>query len=755
MTHSLTPQQQAVVDHRHGHAKVMAVAGSGKTTTLTHFIAARLREGVSPRRLLVLMYNKAAQQEFAHKLSSLLPGQAVPEVRTFHALGLRIYQRLIQQGALPAFQGKPLSNGETEAVVWRLLQQLADEDTRQDILSQRKKWVEPAMAFIDRVKAGLEAPALVFEQLQLPPQCRLFVELFDEFEQWRRQQRRISFADMLYDPVRCLHANPALAAQFAGHMQWILVDEYQDINAIQQCLLELLHGDRGSVMVIGDPDQTIYEFRGSRPEFIVTEFEQRLGSNTGAEVTTYQLPHTFRYGHQLALMANHLIRQNQQRDDVLCLAHSSTPKTQARLHLARSEPALLLKLIEEEAKQRPLESMAVIHRVWALCAPIELALLQAGIPYQLQHSQSVLDRWELQIFWQLFELASGRFAERSVEQRQQAWLQWLTTPYPKVRRPALEALAQKLASVDQSLGEALQQALPGELNKWQAQQLTRRAEVLSSAEHVNVKAHRLVEDYIHATDLYQGMADSAFSAQQIEDRTHTIRAFVRFLRDADIAANQAWDYLQQLRQQRLSQRDGEGIQLTSAHKSKGLEWDVVFIPGLNEHYFPYQPDGEFTTPASLESERRLLYVAMTRARHQLHLLAPAAGNEREQDKRPSRFQAEMRFQHSRALARAIEQRGTAKLVVHEGPALDWWPRYFDAIGVTPELAIDTTPPPQDTVIARKARPEPKGTRVKHQSLGAGILVAEDDNYMRIRFEGEQQDRMFKKTAAMAQLEIER
>jgi DNA helicase-2/ATP-dependent DNA helicase PcrA len=94
-------------------------------------------------------------------------------------------------------------------------------------------------------------------------------------------------------------------------------------------------------------------------------------------------------------------------------------------------------------------------------------------------------------------------------------------------------------------------------------------------------------------------------------------------------------------------------------------------------------------------------------------------------------------------------------VVHEGPALDWWPRYFDAVGVTPELAIDTTPPPQDTVSARKARPEPKGTRVKHQSLGAGILVAEDDNYMRIRFEGEQQDRMFKKTAAMAQLEIER
>ncbi len=177
----LTPEQQQVIHHPGGHARVVAVAGAGKTTTLTHFIAQRLAQGVSPRRMLVLMYNRAARVDFERKLGQLLAQQPLPEVRTFHSLGLRIYQRLISDGVLPPFQGKPLSDGEAEPVVWRFLQQLADDETRQDILSQRKKWVEPALGFIDLVKSGLASPTEVFESLELPPQCRIFIDLFDLF----------------------------------------------------------------------------------------------------------------------------------------------------------------------------------------------------------------------------------------------------------------------------------------------------------------------------------------------------------------------------------------------------------------------------------------------------------------------------------------------------------------------------------------------------------------------------------------------
>ena len=740
---------------------MVAVAGAGKTTTLTHFIAARLSEGVSPRRMLVLMYNRSAREDFERKLQHLLPDQALPEVRTFHSLGLRIYQRLIVQGVLPPFQGKPLSDGEAEPVVWRMLQQLADDDTRQDILSQRKKWVEPALGFIDLVKAGLQSPAEVFAALELPPQCRIFVELFDVFEDWRRQQRRISYADMLYDPVMAFVYQPEVAAQFGGHMQWILVDEYQDINGIQQKLLEVLHGGRGSVMVIGDPDQTIYEFRGSRPEFIVSGFRAAMG-----EVSTYLLPHTFRYGHALSLLANHLITHNKERDEVLCLSHLRTPATRIKLHQARHEAALILTLIRSEAEQRPLEDIAVINRLWALCAPVELGLLQAAVPYQLHNSQSVLDRWELQIFWLLLELAAGRFTQRTQEQRLDAWLQILTTPYPKIKRSVLEDIAAQMSVAEQDLGETLSRVIPDNLSRWQQQQLQARAEILADAEHISQPAWRLLQNYISATELEEGISDSAFSAQQIEDRLQTIRAFVRFMRDSGQDSREAFTYLQDLKARRLQQtRDGQkGVHLTSIHKSKGLEWPVVIIPGLNGHYYPYTPEGEFTTPASEESERRLLYVAMTRARHQLHLIAPAA--ERKSAERnlqfwPSRFEQELQWQRSADIGQALYGRQPQVEISPLGGALPGWlDDYLQQLELpltltmkAPSSSAASGPsggaPATGYIIERKSHPQPPLQRIRHETFGEGQVISEDERYIKVRFDGEARARTLDKATALA------
>lgn len=754
----LTDHQQQVVHHVDGHARVVAVAGAGKTTTLTHFIAARLQAGVAPRRMLVLMYNKAAQQEFQQRLSGCLPGQVVPEVRTFHSLGLRIYHKLIALGQLPAFERRLLADGEVEGQVWRLLQQLADDDTRQDILSQRKKWVEPAVGFIELVKSGLESPQEVYEQLDLPVQCRMFVKLFALFEDWRKQQRRIGFSDMLYDPVMHLRHDAEAARYFGGHMQWILVDEYQDINGIQQHLLELLHGGRGSVMVIGDPDQTIYEFRGSRPEFIVSGFANQLGG-----VTTYQLPETFRYGHRLSLLANHLIHHNRQRDPVMGLSHPSTPATQVQVHTcsANAEAQQVLALVKQCMATVPAHQIAVIHRLWALCAPVELALLQAGIPYQLDHSLSVLERWELEIFWLLLEIAAGRFGERSRDQRRHAWLQILTTPFPKVRRAVLEEMADTLADHSENLGVALQQAIPANLSRWQKAQLQARAEVLDSAERVVVPVERLLNAYIDTTELEKGIEDSAFSAQQVEDRLQTIRAFVRFMADTNVSSDQALDLLLQLRDRARAQsreRHG-GVRLTSIHKSKGLEWPVVIIPGLNGHYFPYSPEGEFSTPASDESERRLLYVAMTRAIQQLHLLVPTPQVRRKPDdnsharERPSPFFRELNIACSDRVATALEQ--SQPRLTLEGEIAEWLPAYLQAQPQPPELVIQ---PVRVAVVKHRAdaqqpsRPKqlsasPSPQRLVHARLGAGVVVEMDEQYLIVHFENERTTRRLDRALA--------
>jgi len=679
---ALTPEQLSIVHHQQGHARVIAVAGAGKTTTLVHFIQQRLLAGSNPKRMLVLMYNKAAQTDFQIKLQQVIsqPCQqtgiqhfgALPDVRTFHALGFKIYHRLISQGHLPGIQQDLINAGEMDGVVWRLLQQVAAsqglEDTRQDILSQRKKWVEPAVAFIDLVKSDLLSAGDMFEESELPQQCQIFIETFERFEQWRKEHNRITFSDMLYDPCMLFQQRPEIAEQFSGHMEWILVDEYQDVNGIQQFLLQILHGaggyqGNGQVMVIGDADQTIYEFRGSKPEYITKEFEKAFNTTdvTGVELqtahTSYQLPHTFRYGHKLSLLANQVIGENQDREDVLCLSHPTTPNTRIHLQHHSDYSQQVLSLLKELAEKRPLEDVAILNRLWGISAPIELALLQEDMPYQLDHSQTVLDRFELQIFWILFEIASDNFKKRNRRQRKAAWLTLLTQPFPKVKRALLEDMAESISQHDSDLSQALWDAIPKDISKWQRQQLEDRGQVIEAAEMAStelvegneasgitqshtpsshtkkreLKAWQLAQQYINATDLYEGIKDSAFSAQQIEDRSETIKAFVSFLRVTNKPANQIFDYLHELKQ-RHQNKQSSGVRITSIHKAKGLEWPVVIIPALSARYYPYEAEGTFTTKSSEESERRLFYVAMTRAKEDLYLIAPPTWNSQQSSK---------------------------------------------------------------------------------------------------------------------------
>jgi DNA helicase-2/ATP-dependent DNA helicase PcrA len=824
---ALTPEQLSIVHHQQGHARVIAVAGAGKTTTLVYFIQQRLLAGSNPKRMLVLMYNKAAQTDFQIKLQQVISQPNVhsqqhfgslPDVRTFHALGFKIYHRLISEGHLPGIQQDLIGAGEMDGVVWRLLQQVATsqglEDTRQDILSQRKKWVEPAVSFIDLVKSDLLSPADIFDESELPHQCKIFIETFDRFEQWRKEHNRITFSDMLYDPCVLFKQRPEIAEQFSGHMEWILVDEYQDINGIQQFLLQVLYGNggyrgNGQVMVIGDADQTIYEFRGSKPEYITKEFEKAFNSSVqldGTQIThtSYQLPHTFRYGHKLSLLANQVIGENQDRENVLCLSHPSTPNTRIHLQHNSDYSQQVLILLNEIAQQRPLEDVAILNRLWGISAPIELALLQADMPYQLDHSQTVLDRFELEIFWILFEIASDHFRQRNRRQRKAAWLTLLTQPFPKVKRALLEDMAENISQHDSDLSQALWDAIPKDISKWQRQQLEDRGQVIEAAEMAStespeikiasqlegqlegqlkvkpshtkkreLKAWQLVQQYINATDLYEGIKDSAFSAQQIEDRSETIKAFVSFLRVTNKPANQIYDYLQELRQ-RHKNKQSSGVRITSIHKAKGLEWPVVIIPALSARYYPYEAEGTFTTKSSEESERRLFYVAMTRAKEDLYLIAPPAWNEKKSNNAktqaetqqtkdwPSKFLREADFVLCQQVGELIEQ-GEVLTEAQELEAIQikkseiLIERYSESIQfklpIKLKLKREASNSSIGTSSSKKYELEDddaeyqKGQWLVHGKLGKGRVVRDEKKYVTIYFSADKKERKLDKTIA--------
>lgn len=731
----LSPEQQQIIAHESGHAKVIAVAGAGKTTTLAMFIHQRLIQGQNPRRLLVIMYNKAAQQDFTGKLSSILQGGAMPQVRTFHALGLKIYQGLIKEGLLSPFKDDLISQSEQEHVLWRLMQQFANKQTAQEILQDRKKWLDPMMSFMENVKATLEPAELIFKECKLPKQCDFFPQVFDAFEDWRKQNGRIGFSDMLYDPCMLFSKRPDVAARYGNHMDWVLVDEYQDINAIQQFLLQTLAGRRANVMVIGDPDQTIYEFRGSSAHFMLHTFDEHFSN-----VHRYTLSRSFRYGHDVAMLSNQLIQLNKEREDVICVAGDSNVDSQVMLHRVDEYAQKTLTIIKEALLEKAPEEIAVLFRMWGMSAPVELALLQEDIPYQMSHHAWVLQRTELQPLMMLLEIANGAFATRSERSRYSAWLVFLTFPALKIRRAELQNIARQLARAasfhdNEKAKPLFSELVLSDLSKWQEQQLETRLSLISLAMDKRMMGFQLANCYIRETDFYKGVADSAFSKQQVDDRLATVQGFVRFIARLNLTAASTFEYLQELTHKRALQDNKHGIVLSSIHKAKGLQWPVVILPGLNNHFYPYQNEAELQQASSIESERRLFYVAMTRSMNNLHLIAPPDTQAQGTSQEPSSFIHDMAVNDVLLVKPAWQQKENSVSVskravksIENYVSKLKWPIVIDRKAIEKPV-IEMTSKKMGQDIKRQLASE----QVEHTKFGLGNIQQETNRHWHILF----------------------
>ena len=720
----LTQEQLDIIHHAEGHAKVVAVAGAGKTSTLAHFIANRLYHDQSPRRLMVIMYNKSAQLDFQAKLREVVGTPSLPQIRTFHSLGLKIYQGLVDKGHLPPFKGDLISQQEQEYQVWRLLQQSASRDLAQDILNDKKKWLDPMMSFMEKVKAGLDPAKVVFKQSGLPKQCQFFIKTFEAFEDWRLQQGRITYGDMLYDPCIFFSRRPDVAQQFANHLDWVLVDEYQDINPVQQFLLQVVAGSRANVMVIGDPDQTIYEFRGSDSNFMLKYFDEHFSN-----AKQYTLSSTFRYGHDVALLSNQLIGLNKQREPVIALSTESNPDTMVQLHHQDEYGEQSVRIIKNSLREYPAESISVLLRLWGMSAPIELALLREGIPYQMSHGQWVLERQELQTFMMLLEMSADVFYKKTEFSQYQSWLQFFTFPALKIKREVLDNLAKSFAKYGEKALIEFSRMNFHELSKWQKAQLEERVALTKLTKDSRLKASQLINRYIRETDFYKGVAESAFSKSQVDDRIATVQGFSRFIARLNLKSSETYDYLQELKNVRNQQDNQHGVVITSIHKSKGLEWPVVILPAITEHYYPYQNDNEMQQATSIESERRLFYVAMTRSKNQLHLIAP---NKEGSQFSQSEFLQQMQFTDMLKVKRhyleqsidALPLPRSIQSSVHSYISKQGWP-----------LTIVDKPLDKPTPLSSKGKQANNKVAIScvHKAFGEGVLTDETDRHWHIRF----------------------
>lgn len=690
---AFTFEQLAVIHHPGGHALVSAVAGSGKTTTMIGRIGQLLSDGVEPRRILVVMFNRIAAEDFRDRLIEMLkqrglPRAACPKVRTFHALGYRLVETFEACDLLPRRRFEEKESVLTAMAMGALNQARRDHQAG-GYPDQEEK--DDFLRFIDLVKSNVRSEIEIFEEGGFEEYHAYFVDAYRLFEEQRIGQGIRFFADLVWEPVMAMRRSGDLVAKVANLMDHIIVDEYQDINEVQQTMLRFIAGERAQVMAVGDPDQCIYEWRGARPEYITFQFEQDF---PGA--TRYVLSQTFRYGHALSMCANHLITRNTQRDDKLCLSSETTPTT--RIEILRDTPVTgdehpVVVLLKTWGRQRPLAEAAILLRLWSLSIPVELALLEAGIPYDIEGRESLFDDRAINALIGVIRLAAGRMTEIPPANAARLIEDMLSTPHLGLKQDQVRDIAAKIAS-DPDKGEfVIAGATTPKMRQFLSGKINRRANLWSDlvrGQWKGLSPGQVIERYMQATDM---KIDLRRSTARIEDGANKVLAAEAMLAFAQRfnggSLSGFLDRIEQLREADSARRTGGGdrVIITTMHRSKGLEWPMVIVPGLDDATFPgtalAQPN--VNPEAVIEAERRLFYVAVTRAKERLVLLAPEDARLSFQMQKGSRdvptghvasrflFEANLRVSENAAAALkgdAAEVRGHDVSVVQ---------RYFEAI----------------------------------------------------------------------------
>ncbi|OED45627.1 hypothetical protein ACH42_04925 [Endozoicomonas sp. (ex Bugula neritina AB1)] len=675
---NLTHYQKTVAAHNHSHALCIAVAGSGKTSTLAHLINQLLNSSADARRMMVMMFNKSAQLDFTKKVRQVASEHPqLPEVRTYHSTGLRLLRTLEGWHLREPYNKSPLSDKVIELKIKELLQRNAPESMRERLRSDTARYIESSITFIDGIKSNLTTANDWFEETNLPEEYRFYVNIFQQFEQWRHSQKAITFIDMLYDPMSLVIAHPECIPQIENKMDYIIVDEYQDTSTLQHEFTRLIAGERAKVIAVGDPDQTIYEFAGANINNILHHFQHDFGSTN--DVVEMSLPHTFRYGHSIALAASHLISTNKARKDVLCIAHDSNASSE--VITTRSEGNDTEQVISAlrhylDTGVSP-ESIAILVRVWAQAVLLELSMLQQGIPYT-SDGPSLFQRPEIETLLCALKMSAGLFALLEPDNRAQQLTKMLTLPHIGLKTHSVQQLVTQLQFLERGYGDKLDELCLHirDISQYQMDKLRSRARVFQYLERIgqNNTPTQILRTYIQDTELVDSLHSMSLNEQRTEEQILSIKGFQSFLKELSDDTRECCfhidDLIERHRQRRTAKKAGANhhvVTLSSSHKAKGLEWPVVLIPGLTRQYWPFTRDDDLAALSSntLETERRLLYVAMTRSRKILHLFTcKESGNHWASDKNKvvSPFFEEMNLAHCLPLAETLHNKDPEKLI---------------------------------------------------------------------------------------------
>jgi DNA helicase-2/ATP-dependent DNA helicase PcrA len=642
----LNEQQRIAVTETEGPLLILAGAGSGKTRVIVHRIAYIIAErGVAPYHILAVTFTNKAAGEMRERVGRLLADQrlqSAPLISTFHSLCVRILRRDIEkleEGHTRSFT--IYDQDDSTRIVKTAIKDLGLDSERmgarqvQSAISHAKNSGTDADAYAARVEYGDEKRAAIARVYRL-------------YEERLVNNNALDFDDLMIKAVRLLRKNKEVRDYYNDKFRYILVDEYQDTNSLQFALIRFLTERQQNICVVGDESQSIYRWRGADISNILN-FEQHY-----PDAKEIKLEQNYRSTQNILDTADQVIKRNTERKDKK-LWTSNPAGERIRYYQAfdaEGEARFVASKVEEHRRADPSIRAAVLYRTNAQSRVFEEAMRRTGIAYNIVGGFSFYERAEVRDIISYLKLAMN--PHDSI-----AFMRVINTPPRGLGKQTLDELDRRAKDYGVSLWETLAIVTdPAQETRGFA---ARAASALKNFQRVitnlvSVAQREPASEVVKAAILDSGYADALKSENteeaegRLENLQELVNAAVDYDREEGGGLRDFIDAAALVSDTDQYKRDAP-VTLMTVHSAKGLEFPLVFMVGLEDGLFPHSRSA--TDPAELEEERRLCYVAITRAERFLyvtHAMKRRVYGE-ELASEPSQFLNEMPFDLMEDLSR--------------------------------------------------------------------------------------------------------
>jgi DNA helicase-2/ATP-dependent DNA helicase PcrA len=596
----LNPPQLQAVTLPPVHALILAGAGSGKTRVLTTRIAWLISTGqVGPHGVLAVTFTNKAAREMTARLSSLVPINVRGMwIGTFHGLCNRLLRAHYREAGLPqTFQ--ILDSADQLAMVKRLLKNLNVDDEKY-----------PPRELCHFINAHKEQGIRAVQAEAWDNYTQRRVELYAEYEAQCNREGVCDFAELLLRCFELLQRNEPLRAHYQQRFRHILVDEFQDTNKLQYAWLQLLAGGGAKVFAVGDDDQSIYRFRGAEVGNM-RDFER-----DSAGLNVIRLEQNYRSHGNILAAANSIIKHNRERlgKNLWTDAGEGEPIRCFEGYSDLDEARFVIDEIRELIRDGvPPTQVAILYRSNAQSRVLEHELFTKGVPYKVYGGLRFFERQEIK-----HALAYLRLLGNPDDDT--AFLRVVNFPTRGIGARSLENLQATAHQINSSLYNAAA-SLTGKAGQTVGA-FVRLIEALRQ-ETAELPLPEIIGHVIERSGLVQHYRTEKEGQERLENLDELVNAAATFIDDEGAVGEGGAlaSFLAHASLEAGEHQAGEGqeaVQLMTVHSAKGLEFDVVFISGLEQGLFPHE-NAVLEGRDGLEEERRLMYVAVTRARQRLYL----------------------------------------------------------------------------------------------------------------------------------------